>query len=231
MDSEDVNFRKYEETNIQTLSYKHSPGATNSLSGISQCVAVSQCSTKSKVLASLWARFWVASWPRRDGRPRSPPFLFAVSAPAQPDFFFPFGRNFQGLVLERHDLVGLLGEVRPVPVCAELLGQVFGGLRGLLELSFYTESLARGLALHRRRRLVGRVHLLQQLLQPHAAPELLHGAALVVHQLGVAHRPPPYRNKVHKCKSTVTTETMIKKLINLLRLFTLNPFDHNFYSF
>lgn len=49
------------------------------------------------------------------------------------------------------------------------------------------ECLALGSALHRENSLIGCVHLLQQLLQPHAALELLQGAAFVVHQLGVAH--------------------------------------------
>lgn len=121
----------------------------------------------------------------------SPPLLVALPAPAQPHLLFPLGGHFQGLVLVGHSLVGLLGQVGPLSVQVR---QVLGGPGGLLVHGAAAEGLAlRSAGLHRRGLLVGGVHLLQQLVQPQASLELLQGAAFVVHQLGMAHRPLPAR--------------------------------------
>lgn len=71
------------------------------------------------------------------------------------------------------------------------------------------EGLSPGAALHGWGLLVGCVDLFQQLVEPHATPELLQGAALVVHQLGMAHRPPPESTR---SKDSEICEEIIQKM-------------------
>lgn len=124
-------------------------------------------------------------------RARPPPLFVGLSVPAQPCLLFPLGGHFKRLVFVSQRLVRLLGQVCALSVQNELVWEVLGGPRGLFVQRVPAESLGPGPALHRWGLLIGGVDLLQQLVEPHATPELLQGAALVVHQLGVAHRPPP----------------------------------------
>lgn len=127
--------------------------------------------------------------PGRDGS-SSPPLLVALPAAAQPHLLFPLGGHFQWLVLVSQSLVCLLGQVGPLSVQAHSVREVLSGPWWLLMHGIPAEGLGlRSTGLHRGGLLVGGVHLLQQLVQPHASLELLQGAALVVHQLGMAHRP------------------------------------------
>lgn len=138
--------------------------------------------------------------PGLDG-PSPPSLLVALPAAAQPHLLFPLGGHFQGLVLVSQSLVCLLGQVGPLSVRANSVGEVLGGPGRLLVHGVAAEGLGlRSAGLRRGGLLVGRVHLLQQLVQPHASLELLQGAALVVHQLGVAHRPPSAKTLGEKKK-------------------------------